>query len=96
MNVIHLLTPSAMWVRYGSKFPTKITARNHVEGSALTVAPHIRTVQELDRQTVAVSFWSLIKAQLWTRQNQTDSASLLSNADEQRYSRHPLQTAGRH
>lgn len=200
VNVIHLLTPAALWVRYGSKFPAKIVAWNHVNGSALTVAPHIRSVQELGGQTVAVPFWysihnilvqrllrdagleavtrprgsaiaanqvnlvvlppaemvsalaskaiagfivadpfnaaaevagvgkvlrfsgdlwknhaccitflaerdlndkpewsqrvtnALVKAQLWTRQNQTDTARLLSNAGEHRYTPHPLQT----
>ncbi len=57
VNVIHLLTPAALWVRYGSKFPARIVAWNHVNGSALTVAPHIRTVEELGGQTVAVPFW---------------------------------------
>lgn len=57
VNVIHLLTPAALWVRYGSKFPAKIVAWNHVNGSALTVAPTINSVAELGGQTVAVPFW---------------------------------------
>ena len=57
VNVIHLLTPAALWVRYGSKFPAKIVAWNHVNGSALTVAPHIDNVEALGGQTVAVPFW---------------------------------------
>ncbi|MCW0038340.1 ABC transporter substrate-binding protein, partial [Acinetobacter baumannii] len=36
VNVIHLLTPSTLWVRYGAKFPAKIVAWNHVNGSGLT------------------------------------------------------------
>ncbi|MGC4394509.1 ABC transporter substrate-binding protein [Hydrogenophaga sp. T2] len=200
VNVIHLLTPAALWVRYGSKFPAKIVAWNHVNGSALTVAPAIRRVEDLGGQTVAVPFWysihnilvqrllrdaglepvtrprgssiaarqvnlivlppaemvsalatqaiagfivadpfnaaaeiagvgrvlrfsgdlwknhaccitflaerdtserpewaqrvtnAIVKAQLHTRQNQLDTARLLSNASEQRYTPHPLQT----
>lgn len=57
VNVIHLLTPAALWVRYGAKFPAKIVAWNHVNGSALTVAPHIHSVAQLGGQTVAVPFW---------------------------------------
>ncbi len=57
VNVIHLLTPAALWVRYGSKFPAKIVAWNHVNGSALTVDPSISTVADLDGRTVAVPFW---------------------------------------
>lgn len=57
VNVIHLLTPAALWVRYGSKFPAKIVAWNHVNGSGLTVAPHIQGVEELGGQTVAIPFW---------------------------------------
>jgi NitT/TauT family transport system substrate-binding protein len=57
VNVVHLLSPAALWVRYGSKFPAKIVAWNHVNGSALTVAPNINTVADLGGQTVAVPFW---------------------------------------
>lgn len=57
VNVIHLLSPAALWVRYGSKFPAKIVAWNHINGSALTVAPHINNVRELGGTTIAVPFW---------------------------------------
>lgn len=57
INVIHLLAPAALWVRYGSKFPAKIVAWNHVNGSALTVAPQISRLAELGGRTVAVPFW---------------------------------------
>ena len=57
INVIHLLSPAALWVRYGSKFPAKIVAWNHVNGSALTVAPQIQKVADLGGKTVAVPFW---------------------------------------
>ncbi len=57
VNVIHLLTPAALWVRYGTRFPAKIVAWNHVNGSALTVANDIQSVAELGGHTVAVPFW---------------------------------------
>lgn len=57
VNVIHLLTPSTLWVRYGAKFPAKIVAWNHVNGSGLTVLPEIQKVQDLGGKTVAIPFW---------------------------------------
>jgi NitT/TauT family transport system substrate-binding protein len=57
VNVIHLLSPAALWVRYGTRFPAKITAWNHVNGSALTVAPSVNRIEDLGGQVVAVPFW---------------------------------------
>lgn len=57
VNVIHLLSPAALWVRYGSKFPAKIVAWNHMNGSALTVGLHINKVSDLGGTTVAIPFW---------------------------------------
>ncbi len=57
VNVIHLLSPATLWVRYGSRFPAKVVAWNHVNGSALTVAPAINTVADLGGKTVAIPFW---------------------------------------
>jgi NitT/TauT family transport system substrate-binding protein len=57
VNVIHLLSPATLWVRYGAKFPAKVVAWNHVNGSALTVQNEINSVAELGGKTVAVPFW---------------------------------------
>lgn len=57
VNVIHLLSPATLWLRYGSRFPAKVVAWNHMNGSALTVAPAINTVQDLGGQVVAIPFW---------------------------------------
>lgn len=57
VNVIHLLSPTTLWVRYGTKFPAKVVAWNHMNGSALTVAHDIGSVAELGGKTVAVPFW---------------------------------------
>lgn len=57
VNVIHLLSPATLWVRYGSKFPAKVVAWNHVNGSALTVQNEINSVLELGGKTVAIPFW---------------------------------------
>lgn len=57
VNVVHLLSPMVVWARFGSKFPAKVTAWNHMSGSALTVAPGIRSVADLGGKKVAVPFW---------------------------------------
>ena len=57
VNVVHLLSPATLWVRYGSKFPAKVVAWNHINGSALTVADDINKVTDLGGHTVAVPFW---------------------------------------
>ncbi len=57
VNVIHLLSPSTLWVRYGTRFPAKVTAWNHVNGSAITVAPQIDRVEQLGGTTFAIPFW---------------------------------------
>jgi NitT/TauT family transport system substrate-binding protein len=57
VNVIHLLSPATLSVRYGAKFPGKVVAWNHVNGSALTVANDINSVADLGGKTVAIPFW---------------------------------------
>jgi NitT/TauT family transport system substrate-binding protein len=57
VNVVHLLSPIAIWLRYNKKFPAKIVAWNHTNGSALTAQTSIKSVSELGGKTVAVPFW---------------------------------------
>ena len=57
VNLIHLLSPATLSVRYGAKYPAKVVAWNHVNGSALTVAKEINTVADLGGRTVAIPFW---------------------------------------
>lgn len=57
VNVIHLLSPATLWVRYGSRFPAKVVAWNHVNGSALTVDNGVNGIGDLGGHTVAVPFW---------------------------------------
>jgi NitT/TauT family transport system substrate-binding protein len=57
VNVVHLLSPMTVWARYGSHASAKVVAWNHVNGSALTVAPGIDTLAGLGGKTVAVPFW---------------------------------------
>ena len=39
-NLVHLLNPIPIWMRYNNKFPVKITAWDHTNGSALVVSAH--------------------------------------------------------
>jgi NitT/TauT family transport system substrate-binding protein len=57
VNVVHLLSPMTVWARYGSNFPAKVVAWNHMSGSALTVAPNIQNIKDLGGKRVAVPFW---------------------------------------
>lgn len=57
VNVVHLLSPTTLWVRYGTQFPAKVVAWNHMNGSALTVAHEIDSVTDLGGKTVAIPFW---------------------------------------
>lgn len=57
VDVVHLLSPMAIWTRFGSRAPLKVVAWNHVDGSALTVALGIGRVEELGGKTVAIPFW---------------------------------------
>lgn len=57
VNVIHMLMPATIWMRYGHNFPTKVVAWNHTNGSALTVLPTIDKLEELGGQRIAVPFW---------------------------------------
>jgi NitT/TauT family transport system substrate-binding protein len=57
VNVIHLLSPATVSVRYGARFPAKVVAWNHINGSGLTVAKEINRVADLGGKTVAIPFW---------------------------------------
>jgi NitT/TauT family transport system substrate-binding protein len=57
VDVVHLLMPMTIWLRFGQAFPLKVVAWDHVDGSALTVAPDVTRVEDLAGKTVAVPFW---------------------------------------
>lgn len=58
-NLVHLLIPLPIWMRYNNQVPVKLVAWAHVNGSALTVGPKsgIQSVADLGGKTVAVPFW---------------------------------------
>jgi len=57
VDVIHVLMPTAVWMRFGQNIPVRIVAWNHTDGSALTVHPGIHQVADLAGQTVAIPYW---------------------------------------
>lgn len=57
VNVVHLLMPATIWIRYARSFPAKVVAWNHTNGSALTVLPEIEKLSDLGGKTVAIPFW---------------------------------------
>ncbi len=58
-NLAHLLIPVPIWMRYNNKFPVKITAWNHTNGSALVVGGHtgITSFKDFGGKQLAVPFW---------------------------------------
>lgn len=57
VDLVHLLMPMTIQMRFGQNVPLKVVAWNHTGGSALTVANHIGSVADLAGTTVAVPFW---------------------------------------
>jgi NitT/TauT family transport system substrate-binding protein len=57
VDLVHLLMPMAIWLRFGQSFPLKVVGWDHVDGSAITAAPEIESVADLAGKTVAVPFW---------------------------------------
>lgn len=57
VDVIHLLMPMALYMRFDLRADVKIVAWNHVNGSALTVRHDIDRLEQLAGQTVAIPAW---------------------------------------
>jgi ABC-type nitrate/sulfonate/bicarbonate transport system substrate-binding protein len=57
VDVVHLLMPLAVQLRFGAELPVRVVAWNHTNGSALTAAERIGSVADLAGETVAVPFW---------------------------------------
>lgn len=57
VDVVHMLMPLAVQLRFGAGLPLKVVAWNHTNGSALTVSEKVSTITDLAGETVAVPFW---------------------------------------
>ncbi|MGO9174121.1 MAG: ABC transporter substrate-binding protein, partial [Rhodomicrobium sp.] len=58
-NLVHLLKPIPIWMRYNNKFPAKIMAWGHTNGSGLVAGAHVTATSfaELGGKQLAVPFW---------------------------------------
>ncbi|MBR9828840.1 MAG: ABC transporter substrate-binding protein [Oceanospirillales bacterium] len=58
-NLLHLLKPIPMWMRYNNGFPVKIMAWAHLNGSGLVVGRHtgVESFADLGGKQVAVPYW---------------------------------------
>ncbi len=58
-NLVHLLKPIPVWMRYNNQVPIKLMAWAHTNGSGLVVGRHtsIQSFKELGGTQVAVPFW---------------------------------------
>lgn len=57
VDIVHLLMPMAVQLRYTLGAGVRVLGWNHTNGSALTVAPHIRELGDLAGTQVAIPFW---------------------------------------
>lgn len=57
VDVVHLLMPMAVQLRYSLGSSVRILGWNHTNGSALTVAPDIVELEQLAGKQVAIPFW---------------------------------------
>ncbi|MEQ8400989.1 MAG: ABC transporter substrate-binding protein [Roseitalea porphyridii] len=58
-NLVHLLKPIPVWMRYNNDIPVKVMAWAHTNGSGLVVGGHtdIEDFSQLGGRQVAVPFW---------------------------------------
>ena len=57
VDVIHLLMPMALYMRYHLRVPAKVLTWNHVNGSALTLHPEYTDLAQLSGHTLAIPSW---------------------------------------
>lgn len=59
VNLVHLLFPVPIYMRYGLQYPAKVVAWNHINGSALTVGAGsgIDSLADLGGKQIAVPHW---------------------------------------
>ncbi|BDY31605.1 MULTISPECIES: ABC transporter substrate-binding protein [Mycolicibacterium] len=57
VDVVHLLMPMAVQLRYTLGGGVRVLGWNHTNGSSLTVAPHIGELSDLAGSQVAIPFW---------------------------------------
>ncbi len=58
-NLVHLLIPIPVWMRYNNHYPVKIMGWAHVNGSAVVVGKHLHaeSFKDLAGKQIAVPYW---------------------------------------
>ncbi|MBD3670384.1 MAG: ABC transporter substrate-binding protein [Gammaproteobacteria bacterium] len=58
-NLVHLLKPIPVWMRYNNDFPVKVMSWAHINGSALVVGKHVdaEDFKDLGGKQIAVPYW---------------------------------------
>ncbi len=58
-NLVHLLKPIPIWMRYNNGFPVKIMSWAHLNGSGLVVGRHVdaQSFADLGGKQVAIPYW---------------------------------------
>ena len=58
-NLVHLLKPIPVWMRYNNGFPVKVMSWAHINGSALIVGKHTgaQEFKDLGGMNIAVPYW---------------------------------------
>lgn len=58
-NLVHLLNPIPVWMRYNNHFPVKVMAWAHTNGSAIVVGngTNVNSFRDLGGKQIAVPFW---------------------------------------
>lgn len=57
VDIVHLLMPMAVQLRYAMGSSVRVLGWNHTNGSALTVTPDIVDLEQLAGKQVAIPFW---------------------------------------
>lgn len=59
VNLVHLLNPIPVWMRYNNNFPVKIMSWAHINGSGLVVGKHTgaTSFKDLGGMQIAVPYW---------------------------------------
>lgn len=57
VDVVHLLMPMALYLKFDLRADAQIVAWNHINGSALTVRHDISRLEDLAGETVAIPAW---------------------------------------
>ncbi|NLT26085.1 MAG: ABC transporter substrate-binding protein [Microbacteriaceae bacterium] len=81
VDVIHLLMPLAVQLRFGFEADARVIAWNHVNGSALTVAPEVDDLAQLAGTSVGIPAWWSIHNVITQRMLRAEGLTPVFRAD---------------